>query len=189
METAANLPLWCPFSNFDAADSRARQASTAARHLALAQVGAGGHIRISQQKIADTDPLDNQIGYVFWPGSFLDDVVAALKRGAKVDILVSNHLANYSGGYTDDMGGKALQGVIADLMGSAPAGLTVKRMPDPVSNHAKVWIANDQVFYVGSDNVYPAFLQEYGFVVADAAATANFIKTYWNPIWAQGETP
>lgn len=186
---AKNLPLWFPESNFDFAKLRARQASTAARHLAMAQVGAGGRIRLSQQKIADTDLLDDGIDYVFWPGLLLEDIVGALKRGAAVDILLSNHAANYSGGYSDDMGGKALQGVIADQLGSAPQNLTIRQIPDPISNHAKVWIANDEMFYVGSDNAYPGFLQEYGFIVADPAATTQFLSTYWNPIWAKGVPP
>lgn len=186
---ASNLPLWFPESKFDFAKLRARQASTVVRHLALAQVGAGGRIRLSQQKIADTDLLDNGINFVFWPGLLLDDIVAALKRGAAVDILLSNHAPQYSGGYSDDMGGKALLGVIANQLGSTPQNLTIRQTPNQYGNHAKVWIANGEMFYVGSDNAYPGFLQEYGFVVADSAATTQFLNTYWNPIWALGVPP
>lgn len=186
--SANNVPLWFPFSRFDVSGNRARQASTTARHLTLGQVGAGGHIRISQQKIADTDLLPNE-PYVLWPGDFLSDIVEALRRGAKVDILQSHYFGRLQGGYSDDVGPDGLVSVIAELLGSTPTGLEVRATQfnaegQPANNHGKVWIANSDAYYVGSDNIYPAFLQEYGFVVADPTATAQFISDYWDPIWA-----
>lgn len=52
-----------------------------------------------------------------------------------------------------------------------------------IGNHAKVWIVDDKIFYVGSDNIYPASLQEFGYIIDDAGAMETFLKDYWNPLW------
>jgi hypothetical protein len=39
------------------------------------------------------------------------------------------------------------------------------------------------VFYVGSDNIYPAYLQEYGYVIGSVQKTQEFIQNYWTPLW------
>jgi len=61
----------------------------------------------------------------------------------------------------------------------------------PFGNHAKFWMVDERVFYVGSDNVYPlpgpiagtsGSLQEYGFVIDHAASAADVVKEYWRPM-------
>ena len=207
IERAQNPQLWFPFSRFDYEESQAMQASTTARHLLLQAVEPNGHLRISQQKIANTDVVD-QSRLVIWPGEFLDDVAAALyPKGAKVDIIVSYHDTNSSspiGGYSDDMGALALRGVIihrlAAVVGEqrataiAQAQLTIKQTPRLPSgqrtwNHGKVWIVDDKVFYVGSDNIYPGYLQEYGYVIGSKTKTTDFIGRYWDPLWALAVEP
>ncbi|MBD59878.1 MAG: hypothetical protein CL808_07150 [Citromicrobium sp.] len=183
-----NVPLRFPFWRWDYGSAAAQQASAAARHLVLQQMGQGQRIRVSQQKIADTDTAntsDPAKGFVVWPGNFLDDMAGALRRGADVDILLSHHEAYYSGGYSDDMGGEALRGVIESRAGTASGTLTIRQTPPGVYNHGKVWIADDQAFFVGSDNIYPGYLQEYGYVVADQALTHQFVSDYWDPIWQE----
>lgn len=182
-----NVPLWFPFSSFDPGVAKAQQASSTARHIALSQVQSGGHIRISQQKIADTDTV-SRAGFVIWPGNFIDDVVAAIKRGATVDILLSEYGAG-AGGYSDDMGGNNLIKVIEAKLGGASPLLTVRQVPSGQYNHGKIWIADDTAFFVGSDNIYPGYLQECGYVVADQPSTQQFITDYWNPIWSIGVPP
>jgi phosphatidylserine/phosphatidylglycerophosphate/cardiolipin synthase-like enzyme len=49
--------------------------------------------------------------------------------------------------------------------------------------HTKVYIADDMAYYVGSENFYPANLQEYGFIVADQGKTQQFITSFWDNIW------
>ena len=51
------------------------------------------------------------------------------------------------------------------------------------ANHAKVWIVDDRVFHVGSDNLYPHVLQEFGYVVESAAVTQGLLDDYWTPLW------
>jgi phosphatidylserine/phosphatidylglycerophosphate/cardiolipin synthase-like enzyme len=56
------------------------------------------------------------------------------------------------------------------------------------ANHAKVYIIDDEAFYVGSDNAYAApyneqGLQEFGFMVSGVKETAEFIEHYWGKFW------
>jgi phosphatidylserine/phosphatidylglycerophosphate/cardiolipin synthase-like enzyme len=52
-----------------------------------------------------------------------------------------------------------------------------------IANHAKLWMVDDRVFYIGSDNLYPVNLQEFGYIVDDQKAAAELIDAYWNPLW------
>lgn len=52
-----------------------------------------------------------------------------------------------------------------------------------IANHAKLWMVDDRVFYVGSDNIYPVNLQEFGYIVDDRNAAAELLDAYWNPLW------
>jgi phosphatidylserine/phosphatidylglycerophosphate/cardiolipin synthase-like enzyme len=52
-----------------------------------------------------------------------------------------------------------------------------------IGNHAKFWMVDDRVFYIGSDNLYPINLQEFGYIVDDRKAAAELIDAYWNPLW------
>ena len=53
----------------------------------------------------------------------------------------------------------------------------------PIGVHAKFWMVDDRVFYIGSDNLYPVDLQEFGNIVEDRAASAQFLRDYWNHVW------
>jgi phosphatidylserine/phosphatidylglycerophosphate/cardiolipin synthase-like enzyme len=52
-----------------------------------------------------------------------------------------------------------------------------------IANHSKFWMVDDRVFYIGSDNLYPVDLQEFGYIVDDRRAAADILETYWNPVW------
>ena len=52
----------------------------------------------------------------------------------------------------------------------------------PIGNHSKLWMVDERAFYIGSDNMYPVNLQEYGFIVDDPAAARELIDTYWKPL-------
>jgi hypothetical protein len=52
-----------------------------------------------------------------------------------------------------------------------------------IGNHAKFWMVDDRYFYLGSDNLYPVDLQEFGYIVDDGAAAAELRRTYWDPLW------
>lgn len=53
----------------------------------------------------------------------------------------------------------------------------------PIGNHAKLWMVDGRVFYIGSDNMYPVNLQEYGYIVDDAKAAQELTDAYWTPLW------
>ncbi len=44
-------------------------------------------------------------------------------------------------------------------------------------------MVDDRYFYLGSDNLYPVDLQEFGYIVDDRAAAATLLRDYWNPLW------
>jgi len=60
-----------------------------------------------------------------------------------------------------------------------------KRWPDgePFAIHAKFWMVDGRVFYIGSDNMYPVNLQEFGYIVDDRKAAQELIDAYWTPVW------
>lgn len=53
----------------------------------------------------------------------------------------------------------------------------------PIANHAKFWMVDQRTFYIGSDNMYPVNLQEYGYIVDDRQAARELTDAYWNPLW------
>jgi phosphatidylserine/phosphatidylglycerophosphate/cardiolipin synthase-like enzyme len=53
----------------------------------------------------------------------------------------------------------------------------------PFANHAKVVAVDDAAFYIGSENLYPARLQELGLIVESPAASATLRASYLDPLW------
>ncbi|MEI6204913.1 MAG: hypothetical protein WCP68_23450, partial [Enhydrobacter sp.] len=49
--------------------------------------------------------------------------------------------------------------------------------------HTKFWMIDDRAFYIGSDNMYPVNLQEYGYIVDDRKAAGELLDAYWKPLW------
>ena len=52
-----------------------------------------------------------------------------------------------------------------------------------IINHAKFWMVDDRAFHVGSDNLYPHNLQEFGYVVESADLARVALAEYWDPMW------
>ena len=53
----------------------------------------------------------------------------------------------------------------------------------PFANHAKVVSVDDSAFYIGSENLYPARLQELGLLVESPQAAATLKSAYLDPLW------
>ncbi|WP_428660597.1 hypothetical protein [Reyranella sp.] len=53
----------------------------------------------------------------------------------------------------------------------------------PFATHAKLWMIDRRAFYIGSDNMYPVNLQEFGYIVDDAGAARVLSDAYWTPLW------
>ena len=51
------------------------------------------------------------------------------------------------------------------------------------ANHAKFFMVDDRVFYVGSDNLYPSDLAEYGVFIGDSTAVRQMREQYWDKLW------
>ncbi len=60
-----------------------------------------------------------------------------------------------------------------------------REWPDHMTfaTHAKFWMIDDRAFYIGSDNMYPVNLQEYGYIVDDPKAAGELLDAYWKPLW------
>jgi murine toxin len=44
-------------------------------------------------------------------------------------------------------------------------------------------MVDDLAFHIGSDNLYPHNLQEFGYVIESAAIAREAIASYWEPLW------
>ncbi len=53
----------------------------------------------------------------------------------------------------------------------------------PLATHAKLWMIDGRAFYIGSDNMYPVNLQEFGYIVDDTKAARELTDAYWTPLW------
>ena len=52
-----------------------------------------------------------------------------------------------------------------------------------IINHAKLWMVDDCAFHVGSDNMYPHNLQDFGYVVESKPLAREVLADYWEPMW------
>jgi phosphatidylserine/phosphatidylglycerophosphate/cardiolipin synthase-like enzyme len=55
------------------------------------------------------------------------------------------------------------------------------------ASHMKFWLIDDRAFYIGSDNMYPVNLQEYGYIVDDSKAAGELLDALWKPLWQWSE--
>jgi phosphatidylserine/phosphatidylglycerophosphate/cardiolipin synthase-like enzyme len=51
------------------------------------------------------------------------------------------------------------------------------------ANHSKFFMVDDEVFYVGSSNLYSSNLQEYGVFISDPDAISQMKSEYWDELW------
>jgi hypothetical protein len=142
-----------------------------------------------------------------WPVAALDDIADLLtKNNGEVWIVLSNlgaagPIGSYSNGVPLDVVAQKIKDVVAHRSGlkdPALSDLLCRRFhlaplrfgpdaawPDrrPIGTHAKFWMVDDRLFYIGSENLYPTDLQEFGYVVDNAKAAAEIKKAYWDEVW------
>ena len=178
-------------------DPRVANAGAAVAAVAFRQ--ARQSIRVSQMDFG-----------LFWEGTnhWSADVIAALvdvltdpERRVEVSLVLSECGAKTATGGPYSFG-TTIPDVIAEMrrgIGERPLTGTMRIAPLRISlqgdcwvhgeqslafaNHAKVWIVDDRVFHVGSDNLYPHSLQEFGYVVESAAVAQGLLDAYWTPLW------
>jgi phosphatidylserine/phosphatidylglycerophosphate/cardiolipin synthase-like enzyme len=146
-----------------------------------------------------------------WSEPYLHALASALVRGVEVDLVLTNlnalpgglniGSASYSNGWTPRETAKKLVeyalahpelgGNMSELVCTKLHATSLRRGPDDIwqdgrgmANHAKLVIADDSAFYLGSQNWYPAQLSELGYIVDDATATQELLDVYFNKLWA-----
>lgn len=160
--------------------------------------GARSRLRLSLQ---DIGPVGAGSA---WPEPYLAALADALARGVDIELVLSNMnafpgglmagSASYSNGWTPLDVAHQLVSYRPDVRAAICAHLhatTLRQGPDAdtwpdgtgFANHAKLVIADDAAFYLGSQNWYPAQLSELGFIVDDAAATRELLADYYTPLW------
>lgn len=77
----------------------------------------------------------------------------------------------------------------AGVIGSAAwsvlnaGGFTRAPVPSAPGNHAKLTIIDDELYVVGSDNLYPGTLSEFNYLIEGADAVNDLLAGYWQPLW------
>jgi len=147
-----------------------------------------------------------------YDGSLLGSLYDAMVRGAGVDVVVSNaspQPSTYSAGLSPEEIFADLWSRMEDrsLVNPPPAGyssfgelLCSKLRVAPLrrstagssgysaANHAKFMMVDDELFYVGSQNLYPASIADFGYVVDDPAAAFSVKLDYWDQLWRYSQT-
>ncbi|MET9961406.1 phospholipase D-like domain-containing protein [Streptomyces sp. NPDC006326] len=163
---------------------------------------ANRHIEISQQDLnATCPPLPRYDIRVY------DALAAKLAAGVKVRIVVSdpaNRGAVGSGGYSQIKSlsevsdtlrdrialvtgdpGKARAAMCSNLQLATFRSAQSPRWADghPYAQHHKLVSVDDSAFYIGSKNLYPAWLQDFGYIVESPAAARQVDAQLLAPQW------
>ncbi|MCX4545599.1 phospholipase D-like domain-containing protein [Streptomyces sp. NBC_01565] len=163
---------------------------------------ATGHIEISQQDMnATCPPLPRYDIRVY------DALAAKMAAGVKVRIVVSdpeNRGAVGSGGYSQIKSLAEISDTLRDRLalvtgdkGSARTTMcsnlqlatfrssSAPKWADghPYAQHHKLISVDDSAFYIGSKNLYPAWLQDFGYVVESPAAARQLGTQLIAPQW------
>jgi len=183
-----------------------RYASDVARNEAFRT--ARSTIRMSQQDIGLTLPVGSRI---WWPDETLAALGDALIMNVDVYVVLSNQNAVGGNNGYNNVAPMIAADKIAQATSVRPNAPNGQALIDqvcrklhfatlringtdnawptgaPFANHTKFWMVDDRGFYIGSDNVYPAWLQEFGYVVDHPDAVAAVKDKYWNPLWEQSK--
>jgi phosphatidylserine/phosphatidylglycerophosphate/cardiolipin synthase-like enzyme len=161
-------------------------------------------IRIVQQDVAFAllGAVDRS-----WPESALGEIADLIgKKGGDVYIILSNpgaggEVGTYSNGVSVEAVAQKIRDVVRQRTGLGEqqlSSLLCQRLhlaplrfgPDaswpkqkPIGTHAKFWMIDERAFYIGSENLYPTDLQEFGYIVEDAKAVAEIRQVYWDKAW------
>lgn len=178
----------------------------AQRHVRMSQQAVAQAMGLAEDKFRDfVHSVNQRLGIdwdgVVWPFDTFDAMSVALASMSKlsgndrgIDIVCSyNH-----GGWDDPVHVEAFKSrLIAYMQGLAQAGFITpetaipdlvnqlvryKRVKDGLTgngNHCKLTIVDDTLCYIGSDNAYPSYNNEFGVWIDDQAAIRAFIQDYW----------
>ncbi|HCC08358.1 MAG TPA: hypothetical protein DEP72_09410 [Clostridiales bacterium] len=138
----------------------------------------------------------------------------AIERGVDIYIVISNpgaiagglgsFSAPYDGENPDEINAKLFEVMVTDLN---MVEITAKNLINthfnvaslryssdetypnniPISNHAKTFMVDDTVFYIGSQNQYICNLNEFGYIVESSDKAQEYKNLYWTPLWEQSQ--
>ena len=164
-------------------------------------------LRLSQQDIGPIRLYDD-FTLTDWPDELLRELAYAMARGVDVMLVITNAssiLNGYGNGWLPAEVAAAMElwilenpGILSEDTDAHElvcerfniAGLRFSAedvWPDGsnIGNHSKLMISDEQAFYLGSQNLYPADLAEFGLIVDDADLTAEVMAAYWEPMWTR----
>ncbi|WP_241741130.1 phospholipase D-like domain-containing protein [Streptomyces sp. L2] len=160
------------------------------------------HIEISQQDLNGTCPPLPRYDIRLY-----DTLAAKLAAGVKVRIVVSdpaNRGLIGSGGYSQIRSLSEISDILRDRLtrltgdrASANSALCANlqlaefrsaasdkwRDGHPYALHHKLVSVDDSAFYIGSKNLYPAWLQDFGYIVESPAAARQLKAKLLDPEW------
>jgi len=148
--------------------------------------------------------------YLLWNNNLIEAMAKALQRGVDMKIVLSNPdavagglgptVAPYFGDEPSTVNMK-MHLILTKSLGlsSADADNLIstrfhvasyrfssdKTFPNntPIANHAKTFIIDEKLFYIGSQNLYPSNLNEFGYIVEDETTATRYMQQYWTPLW------
>ncbi|GAA0495201.1 phospholipase D-like domain-containing protein [Streptomyces sp. NPDC046215] len=163
---------------------------------------ASSHIEISQQDLNATCPPLPRYDIRLY-----DALAAKLAAGVKVRIVVSdpaNRGAVGSGGYSQIKSLNEISDVLRNRLALLPGGrdgaksamcgnlqlATFRSSPSakwadghPYAQHHKLVSVDGSAFYIGSKNLYPAWLQDFGYLVESPEAAGQVEQKLLAPQW------
>ncbi len=162
--------------------------------------------RLAQKtiKISQMDLAFHYQNQSYWPRALMAELANSLtdpERKLRVQMVLSEPggVAGSGGPYSF---GETLEGIVREFKGILNgrtmtgtfevAPLRISDIGDrwvhqeqewKITNHAKLWMIDDTLFHIGSDNIYPHNLQEFGYVVESREWSETILKEYWNLMW------
>jgi phosphatidylserine/phosphatidylglycerophosphate/cardiolipin synthase-like enzyme len=147
-----------------------------------------------------------------WPEKYIAEIARAIARGVHVHMVLSNLNASagglspieaqYANGWSPGDVGKQIRAYMESHQGFLRGQALTEQLCSrlhlapfrygsqaswsdgvPFANHDKVVIADAQGFYIGSQNLYPADLQEFGYIVDDSRVTGELLAQHWTHVW------
>ena len=142
-----------------------------------------------------------------WPELAIGEMAALMaERGGDVYLVLSNPslgeaMAAYSFGTSLEAVAAKFRDAVAAKAGigeEAATAIVCHRLhlapmrfgPDAtwpegklIGVHTKLWIVDDRAFHIGSENLYPVALQEFGYIVEDRQAVHDVVERYWDKAW------
>lgn len=167
-------------------------------------------VSLTQQDVFNLVPVNLPLFRTF----AFDSIINAAARGVQINVVLSNQHA-YDGYSTlndkveykifvdaltetlrkgQGLSKPEAQAIACERLAFAPFRFSrhvaywPSKMDEQPGLHSKFVMVDDAAFYIGSHNLYPADLQEFGNIVTDALATKDIREQYWDKIWAESQT-